>query len=514
MPPTRPQHSELPLTTISLGPWLVTRVRSALTALSRGRMSSASRLAEAMLTDDRLGGVLDVRVSTLIGLPVQLTAADDSAAAEEAVKRLEAGSRELLHRIFPRNLLKEVLSQGLLLGVIPVETIWEVMEGSWVPKLHTWSPEWLDWWDQRVTSTMPESLWQLQTADGLIYFDPDNIDPDAWTFFAPLAESHPFRRGLVLRLAVLWLLRSWMLRDWGRWGERHGLATILGRTPGDAPEAQRQAFMRALVDLASDPVVEAPTLIDPQTGKEERFDVDLLEAGSSSWRGFDRLWSRLDTSIAVAIAGQNLTSEVSSGSLAAARVHDRIRRDILEADAAELAAWQQKILRRWAHWNLGSADLAPRLSYDTEPPAEGDLGREVLEAGVVRVDELRSRHGLPALGEEGGGQDFVQLGMDREPGDMVTQQATLAAPRGVNLEAQLFLDGLADNLRGQAAGEVKTLLEKVLEEVSQASGYADLRSRLLALYEDTPAPEQLTDLMRQALILADLAGRAAVTEGG
>lgn len=521
MPP-RQQHREQPLTTLSLGPWIVSRVRSALTALSRGRLDSASRLVEAMLTDDRVGGVLDVRVSTLIGLPIQLAAADDSAAATEALERLEASSRKLLHQIFPRSLLKEVLTQGLLLGVIPVETIWDSMESTWTPMLHTWRPEWLTWWDP-TGSTMPEGRWQLQAAGSQIFLDP-NPDPDEWTLFTPLSRKHPYRRGLVLRLAILWLLRSWMLRDWGRWGERHGLATILGRTPGEAPEAQRKAFMQALVDLASDPVVEAPVLIDPRTGKEERFDVSLLEAGSNSWRGFDRLWDRLDTSIAVAIAGQNLTSEVRAGSLAAARVHDRIRRDILEADASELAGWQQQILRRWAHWNLGSADLAPRISYDTEPPAEGDLGREVLEAGVVRVDELRGRHGLPALGEEGGGQAFVRLGNQEprggpgdppQPTDPTELAAALLARRlDPNTEGLLFVDTLTDHLLAAGPEAMAPQLGAVLEAVKEADGYSDLRRRILVLFERSPEPEAFAELLRGALVLSELAGRASVAEGG
>ncbi len=529
MPP-RQQHREQPLTTLSLGPWLVNRVRSALTALSSGRLAQASRLAAAMLTDDRIGGVLDVRVSTLLGLPLQLAAADDSAAAAEALARLEAGDRKLLQALFPRGRLKKILSQSLLLGVVPVETVWDTAGGSWLPTLRPWSPEWLTWeasagWGSTGTAAVLDR-WQLQTAGAPIYL-PADPDPDEWTLFAPLDQDHPYRWGLVLRLAILWLLRSWMLRDWGRWGERHGLATVLGRTPGAAPEAQRRDFMKALVDLASDPVVEAPLLIDPTTGQEIRFDVDLLEASSNSWRGFDRLWDRLDTSIAVAIAGQNLTSEVQSGSLAAARVHDRIRRDILEADAGELASWQQQILRRWAHWNFGDGALAPRLSYDTEPPAEGDLGREVLEAGVVRVDELRGRHGLPPLGEEGGGQGFVRLG-DRDPGAGMglagprtdssggwgLGSAMLARRLDPNTEGMLFLDTLGDQLLTASADAMAPQLDALLEVVKEARGYADLRRRVLALYKRTPEPEAFAELLRGALVLSELAGRASVAEGG
>ena len=90
----------------------------------------------------------------------------------------------------------------------------------------------------------------------------------------------------------------------------------------------------------------------------------------------------------------------------------------------------------------------------------------------------------------------------------------MAAPRGVNLEAQVFIDELADGLRGQVRDEVAPLLKKVLTEVEAADSYTDLRRRLLALYDEVPAPERLAEVMRQALLLADLAGRAAVAEGG
>jgi hypothetical protein len=91
---------------------------------------------------------------------------------------------------------------------------------------------------------------------------------------------------------------------------------------------------------------------------------------AAAWQGFERILQHCDVSIAVELLGQ-ASNATEGGSYAKAVTLDLIRQDILEADAAAIAATlHADILRPWARFNYGDPDLAPVPVWDATPPED------------------------------------------------------------------------------------------------------------------------------------------------
>ncbi len=77
-----------------------------------------------------------------------------------------------------------------------------------------------------------------------------------------------------------------------------------------------------------------------------------------------------NTGIAIALAGQNLTSEVQGGSYAAAQVHQRVANVLLAADASALSDTMHEVLGHWSQHNLGRDRPAPWPVWDLSLPED------------------------------------------------------------------------------------------------------------------------------------------------
>jgi phage gp29-like protein len=249
-------------------------------------------------------------------------------------------------------------------------------------------------------------------------------------------------QGCVRALAVPWIARNWATRDWIRSSEVHGMPIRLADVPAMANKEDKGNFVHSLTSIGREAVVGCPVNVDGT-----KFDVRLLEAHNNSWEVFRGLIDRCDTAITLTLQWQTLTTEVKEGSFAAARVHSDVKQSALEFDDQSLAhdLWQQ-VARPFAAWNFGDAEKAPWTHHDVEPQEDvnakalglqafatavaslkqqgipvdvAELARECgipfapgpavsgeskpqifgyhLEAGIITINEMRERLGLPAI---------------------------------------------------------------------------------------------------------------------
>ena len=464
--------------------WSVPRVRQALLLLEQGDFYEAALLADQMLRDDRVAGVMDTRVNGILGLPVSFEAPDGT-------DKLAAEVESVYWRIFPEDTVRELLRYGLLLGVVAVELIWKTGD-RWVPEIRVWHPQFLTW------RTDLEAF-QVQTTEGPLAITPGD---GKWALFAPGGARRPWMGALVRRLAIPWLIRQYAWRDWARWSEKHGLPTIKARVPAEASDEDRERFFDSLASLASEGLVELP-----RDAQGNGFDVELLEAAARDWEGFRDLIAQTDAAISIAVLGQNLTTEVKGGSYAAAKVHDRIRQDYLEADAESLSTFQREQVLAWfAEFNYGDRALAPWPRFATQPP-EDRAGRAQALEGLANAIKTFVDAGVPldvtALAEEfelplEGTQKLIRLASGDRP----------SRARGF-VQGQLYADAVADRLVRRAAEVEAKAFEPVLRELLAARSYDEVRAILMRHYREA-SPEEIARLAERALLLAELGGRYAV----
>lgn len=328
--------------------WTPALIRSAEILAQGGTLRLAADLVEELLIDDRINGVLSARTGGLLGLPMEFEAGMGRR-KQRAIRALEAG--EDWWQSFPEDQLSQLLAWGLVLGVGLGQMLWRYNEaGRVIGTLRVWNPRSLRWdWQART--------WMLQVDDGS---EIEIVPADgSWILYTPYGANRPWSVGLWRGLARWWLLKQYARSDIGRAGEF--TAARIGTAPQGATLVDRRAFAADLQNLGGDTGICMPY----------GFDVKLLEMNASTHEIYVAQNKLANDGITILIGGQNLTTEVSGGSLAAAQVHAEIRADKIRSDDETLATTiHDQYLERWADLNFGDPKAAPWPLHETAPPTD------------------------------------------------------------------------------------------------------------------------------------------------
>jgi phage gp29-like protein len=446
-----------------------------------GNLSLAAELAEATLADDRVQATLGTRIRGLLGLPLAFEPPNNRE-GRTITRALEAD----FWAFAPEESLYQLVAWGLLLGVGLARLDWQEGEsGRVLPVLEVWHPRNLRYDPQR-------GVWQVQTREGGMV----EPRPGAWWLYTPYGARRPWSHGLWRALAVPWLVKQDAVRYWARDNEVGALR--VGQASGPTTAEAREQLARDLADLGNSTGIALP----------EGYSLQILSPSGDVWQSKQAAIEWANTALTTAILGQNLTTEVRGGSFAAARVHDAVRRDLLEADAEGLStSMREQVLSYWAEFNYGDARLAPWPRWDTDLPEDTAQNADTLS---------RLAQAVATLAQAGAPVDVPAL-LERYDVPLQPPQAGLVRLASGNrvalssgfFQGQLYADRLADNAREAGATSMRPILARVLEAIDQAEGYDALRARLLELFPSLN-PDDLARLMENALILADLAGRYAV----
>jgi transcriptional regulator with XRE-family HTH domain len=557
------RYQDLPVVSAETQYDTVVAVRAALTQLMQGSFAGASEMIEAMIADDRIAGVTSQRIDGLFGLPFELAPAlEDDAFASALAEQVGT----LWPRIAPDAVLRDLWLWGRFLGYGVAEKLYDTESpDGWVPTLKFWHPRYMYWrWpagDEREgrlvinTRTGPVEVW-ISESDGLVHSKgPDGLEQIGhWVIYAPFGWSRGWVKAMVRSLAIPWLFRQFGYRDWGRYNEVHGLPIRGIIEPAEWDDAEKKKALREVASLAGESVVRLPQRAD---GKG--FDLKLIEASAQTYDSFKLALEQANSSVAIVILGQNLTTEVKGGAYSAAQVHERVAAAILRSDATTLSATlRAQVLVEWAALNHGpKADgKAPRPAWDTEPPEDKKAAAEALNTTATGLATLRKtrlpvdyaklceQRGIPVLAgapfpepdDVDGGGDAGGAGEDDDPKAKKGKAALSAVRRHAKairvalgagglsrrdrapLQGQAYVDELAEAGRDEAAkvlrGDVKALRAVVMAAKAGPDGKVDaaaLRAELARVLGEME-PAALAAVLGRCMVLANLSGRYAVTK--
>lgn len=341
----------------------VGRAKNAIRALEQGQFMLGAQLADAMLRDDRVSGCLLTRTDAITSFPRKLEASKADKGETVATEVTEK-----FCQLFPDAALSEMNRWGRMMGLGLGQLVWTFADGRWDFRLKVWHPQFISWRQDT------RSYW-VSTEEGQVQVTPGD---GQWVLFTPYGFERAWMSALIRSLYIPWLVRQFGLRDWARWSEVYGNTIKKAYIPVAAEKDDKEKFVDQISRLATE-----STVVMPRTagGKDDGFDLELMEATSTGYDGFDRLLNKAEAAIAVRILGQNLSTEVKGGSFAAAAVHGSVRHDILAGDALGLSeCLGEQALKPWAQINHGNADLAPSLSWNTDPPEDMKSSGEALSA--------------------------------------------------------------------------------------------------------------------------------------
>lgn len=402
--PTKPSFhifSQLP-TVGWKNEWNKHEIDDALRSHELGQFMASAMLADAMTRDDTFDAVLSTRILGLLGLPRKV-----EPSPEIDVRRGRKIARTIDERfddIFPRSTLAELLKWGILLGFALAQIVWHCDEDGteWTPELQVWHPSFVYYrFDLRKFVVI--------TTDGPVYVTPGD---GQWLLFTPYGHDRGWMSGAVRSLAIPWLARIFTWRDWMRWSELYALGIRKAIAPAGASEEDKLRLFEQVAALGAE-----TTVLLTAMANGEKFDIDVLfPSGTGSADGYEKLMSKSESRMAIRLLGQNLTTEVGAGSLAAARVHENVKLEIIQFDDRTINEHlRDQVLRPFCRFNYPTGDvLAPRIQRHTAPTEdrknEADTASAaatalatLLAAGVpVDVVAYARRYGVPLLMKDDG----------------------------------------------------------------------------------------------------------------
>jgi phage gp29-like protein len=508
--PRRPETREVAAVTISdrwsgypsagLTP---SRLNLILRAADGGSLREQAELFEEMEEKDaHLAAVLQTRKLAVLSLDWLITPASedkgDEAVAEFCREQLAAMNfREgLLH-------LLDAIGKG-----------YAALEMHWQTQGRRWGVE-------RLTAIHAKNISFVNSLAPLIVTEknPGGEEPPPFKvlYHRHTARSgHDTRNGVLRVCAWMYLFKNYALKDWAIFNEVYGMPLRLGKYEPSATPEDRAALRSAISSLGTD----AAGIISKNT------EIEFIEA-SSRLSGMTNPYQVMaefcNREISKAVLGQTLTTDTTggTGTYAAGRVHDEVRRDLVEADAVALAATiREQLLRPLVAFNFGWDRPVPGFEFDLSE--EDDLEslaktyEKVATLAPIGIKHVYERFGIPAPGEgeetTGAGSQQAAVSRQKAPGKggvvLPLREGgleILPQDRQV-IKNQTELEGLAREALAASAAMTARMLAPVRELIEAGDSLEAVRERLLEVYPKMPG-EEMAELLYQAGMLAYMKAR-------
>jgi phage gp29-like protein len=316
------------------------RLAKVLRDAAEGDLVDFLTLAEEMEEREfQYRSVLGTRKTAIKSIAPNVKAATEDA---EDVAIVDAVKDELVDRPEFRHLVGDLLD-GLGKGFAVAELIWRL-------DANRWSVERFEWRDPRLFHFDREYRRHLRIRTTHAH---EGLIPPPFKFVTHiprLKSGLPARNGLARIAAWAYMLKSFTLKDWASFLEIHGMPLRVGKYgPGSSAE-DRRVLLRAVRDMGADAAAIIP----------EAMSIEFQQVGGFSDKPFESMANYIDKQVSKVIIGQTMTAD-DGASKAQAAIHDKVRVDIKEDDAADLAhTLNEQLVRPWVNLNYGPR---PRNRY-------------------------------------------------------------------------------------------------------------------------------------------------------
>lgn len=246
------------------------------------------------------------------------------------------------------------LLDGIGKGYAVVELGWEYRDGLLRPERLTWRDPRFFQFDRVRLDTL------RMCVDGEI--DGVELQPGRFVIHQPRTRTGiPIRRGVARAASWAYMVQSFALQDWAAFCEVYGMPFRVGKYGAGASEADKRKLLRAVSSIANDAAAIIP----------ESMLIEFHEVtGSQGEKVFGALIDYTDDKISLVVLGQTMTSKDGS-SYGQAKIHDKVRLDIAQADARQLAQTVNRDLVRWfVSMNFGPQTLYPKVEWPIPEPED------------------------------------------------------------------------------------------------------------------------------------------------
>lgn len=473
------------------------RLASLLLDAENGDAVAYLELAEEMEEKDlHYRSVLSTRKLQVSGLPVNVEAATDAA---EDVKAADLVRDWLNSGVLSEALLDVLDAIGK--GFSACEIIWDTEGRRWYPSAIVWrDPRWFVF-DRADGKTL-----HLRGSGG----EPIQLASYKYIYHVHRSKSGlPVRGGLARPATWAYLFKNFGVKSWVQFAEVYGFPFRLGTHNANATDEQKRTLLRAVRDIGQDAAAIIPE------GMNIKFESGATRSDSGLFQGmadyFDRQVSKL-------VLGQTGTTDVGQH-VGTANAHEKVREDIEQADAAQLAATLQRdLVRPLVDLNFGPRAAYPKLTI-ARPDIEdvNALVENVVKlvaagaTGIVELSVLRDKLGVPEPAK-----GAACLGTKLEAAPVAFRSAQRAASAGDLASVRDPVDDIVDaELEGweRVVSPLVNPIQRLAAECADEQEFLDRLPDVLNKQDATALARSLAESMFAARVLAETGIETGVNRG-
>jgi len=393
-------------------------------------------------------------------------------------------------------------ANGIGYGFGASEIEWQQYGRDWLPKYFHYRPQ--SWFQLNPDNQDELRLREAGVPEGV------PLNPFGWIIHRPRALSgYVARTGLFRVLAWPYLFKNYAITDLAEMLEIYGLPLRIGKYPTGTTDDEKTTLLRAVTGLGHSAAGIIP----------ESMVIEFQQAAQGTSDPFLAMQSWADSAMSKAILGGTLTSQTSDsggGSYALGEVHDKVRHDLLESDAKQLA----NTINNYLLWPLlalnraGNNDIRrmPKFVFDTKQTEDIEKIAKAVPALVnvglkISNSWVHERTGIPEPIE---GEAVLQLQQSAAPAFLTAQpNKSLAILTQVG-EGQQGIDKAANALKPKDINtEMVELLKPVYERLQALGDKASAEDFYEAVLDSYPDLDdsQLREMLANVIFATSVWGK-------
>lgn len=337
-----------------------------------------------------------------------------------------------------------------------------------------------------------------------------------------MRSGYANRQGVLRTVAWMYLFKNYDIKDWMVFAEIFGMPLRLGKYDSTASKEDKESLFRAVKAIGRD----AAAVISKST------EIEFIEAVKDSGRNvFEALAGFCNAEMSKAVLGQTLTTQQDgSGSYSLGRVHNEVRRDLLESDCEMVSkTLRRDMIRPLVGFNFGWEAPLPwfRFHYGEPDGLEREAARIkiLVDAGVktIPANWVHEKFNIP-MPEDGAETLSPPTGWasptGQQTGDHTTRMQAAMKSCLVCLANKLdvpvtrdqeMVDRFIDSTLSGAAEALAGNEERIMQVIQSANSYEEVMARLLELYPKVDTGK-LRGFLEQSIFQADVFGQYTVRE--
>ena len=450
-------------------------------------------------SDAKVQAVLGTRKA---GVKAYRASVNDNGADARLVELVE----DLLRDSWDAYSLIDEILEASEFGYKPFEILWEEKNGFIVP---TAFPKDEDGEDLESESPglvgKPSEWFQYSNDNKLLFkrsrdFQGTPVPPKKF-IVARRKPTYSNPYGEAILSAVFWpvVFKKNGLKFWNLFVEKYGMPFLVGKYPRGAKVPEQDALLDSLEEMIQDAVAAIP----------DGSSVDVIERkGGSGNQEFKQIAEFMDKQIAQAILGQNLTSDVSSGSLAAAEVHQEVKDEIVNDDSKIVQKFFDDVFKLIRDVNFPNS-RAPRLNLSSPEGIDKDLAdrdKTLTETGVkFSKSYFMKAHNLSE-------DDFEVEGESSSEGKIESPGGEFSEETDPEFKDQNAVDHFVDSFKaGDFQEFADELLAPVFRIIEESKDYSEAMEQISEAYPEMSS-ERLEDVIGKAIFTAESFGATSREE--